>query len=452
MMRLSRDAVPPGAVEGFEPATNPLSEQTANRYVVVMRAWSGFYFGNGDPLPTMRFGTELGPVEVAVRTHRSTVPGFTNPRRSGLVAEARGHAPSLQRAVEVFANFTRGLAAVLSVAANAPVGHFTADIVFEDTPGKREREYYRRSVPADPDVPSPGRRLDSALTLALIGGWMRIGPEKRLERWNRAAAQYHHALQEWEPGAEIPATNRLWVGMEALTPIALEQHLASESLTRDQLLNRWGVGPEALNAEVRRRLLFQGDDDCYGTAQKARNEALHGHAPTWQVRERALETRNRTAAYLRTALIRSAGLGRGVEAVLLAPPYDRPFHWSVIQQMFGRIVSDGDEIARPEDLYPRIDWMLVPVELPPDAEGDAGIAFRPFVRPRLAKGASFRLDGVQLLLPVVDPADPAPSALYGRRPPLGPVLRRALKRVPWAALGLARGLQARARDRLSWRL
>jgi hypothetical protein len=400
----------------------------------------------------MRFGTELGPVEITVRTHRSCLPGFTHPRRSGLVAEARGHAPTLQSAVEGFANFTRGLAAVLSVAANAPVGHFTADIVFEDTPGKREREYFRRTLPADPDVPSPGRRLGSALALALIGGWMRIGPEKRLERWNRGAVQYHHALQEWEPGDEIPATNHLWIGMEALTPIALEQHLAAESLTRDQLLEKWGVTSEALNPEVRRRLLFQGDDDCYGAAQKARNEALHGHAPTWKVRERALETRNRTATYLRTALIRSAGLDPAAQSALLGAPYDHPFHWSVTQQMVGRILSENDNVARLGDLYPRIDWMLYPVELPPDAEGDAGIAFRPFVRPRLAKGASFILDGVQLLLPVVDPVDPIPPTLYGRRPPLLPALRHAITRVPSAVLGIVRWVVTRVENRRSRRV
>ena len=75
-------------------------------------------------------------LNLPVRTHRSSVPGFSNPRRSGLVAEARGNAPTLGRAIEVFANFTRGLTAVLSVAANAPVGHFTADIVFDEHPRK----------------------------------------------------------------------------------------------------------------------------------------------------------------------------------------------------------------------------------------------------------------------------------------------------------------------------
>ena len=139
---------------------------------------------------------------------RTQMEGFTNPIRAGLWAEARGNAPTLSEAVEVFANFTRGVAAVLSVAANAPVGHFTADIAFDNTPGRHEREYFRRSFPADPQVPSQGRRLNSTLTLALFTGWMHK-LVKELERWHRAANAYHRALQEWEPGAEIPAMSHL---------------------------------------------------------------------------------------------------------------------------------------------------------------------------------------------------------------------------------------------------
>lgn len=377
-----------------------------NSYVLVMRASSGLYFGRDDPLPTMRFPSHIGPVEIAIDTLRVQLPGFTNPVRRGLVADVRGEAASLQEAVEAYANFTRGVAAVLSVAGNGPVGHFIADIVFEDTPGKREREYYRRSVPADPGVPSPGRRLEATHAMALFTGWMRMRPAKRLERWNRAAVQYQLALLEWEPGAEIAATNHLWVGMEALTPIALEQHLKSESLTRDALLAKWSVGLKDLDSEVRRRLLFQGDDACYRTAREVRNQALHGYEPTWKVREGALEARNATATYLRQALIRSAGLAPEDAAALLAPPYDRPFHWTYLLHMFGRIVSDDGNAARPEDLYPRVDWEPVEIELPPDAEGDAGVALTFDVVPHLAEGASFELDGVQVFLPNVGGVDP----------------------------------------------
>jgi hypothetical protein len=366
-----------------------------------MRSPAGLYFGRDDPLPTMRFPSHIGPVEIAIDTFRVQLPGFTKPVRRGLVADVRGEATSSKDAVEAYANFTRGVAAVLSVAANAPVGHFTADIVFENTPGKREREYYRRSFPADPGVPSPGRRLEAGHALGLFTGWMRMRPAKRLERWNRAAVQYQLALLEWEPGAEIPATNYLWVGMEALTPIALEQHLKSESITRDELLERWSIQLKDLDPEVRRRLLFQGDDECYSTAREVRNQALHGYEPTWKVREGALEARNATATYLREALIRSAGLKAEDEAALLDSPYDRPFHWTYLVQMYGRIISDDDNGARPEDLYPRVDWEPVEIELPPDAEGDAGVALSFNIVPHLADGASFEIDGVQVLLPNV---------------------------------------------------
>ena len=89
-------------------------------------------------------------------------------------------------------------------------------------------------------------------------------------------------------------------GVEALTPIALEQHLKLESITRDELLARWSIQLKDLDPEVRRRLLFQGDDECYSTAREVRNQALHGYEPTWKVREGALEARNATATYLRT--------------------------------------------------------------------------------------------------------------------------------------------------------
>lgn len=185
-----------------------LPEHEQSEYVVVLRAPAGIYFGRDDPLTTMRFPSQLGPVEITFGTARTRLDGFTNPIRAGLWADARGNASSLSEAVEVFANFTRGVAAVLSVAANAPVGHFTADFAFDNTRGRHEREYFRRSYPADPQVPSRGRRVDAALALALFTAWMRK-PVKELERWHRAANAYHHALQEWEPGAEIPATSHL---------------------------------------------------------------------------------------------------------------------------------------------------------------------------------------------------------------------------------------------------
>lgn len=375
-----------------------LAGDVQREYVVVMRAPAGFYIGHNDPLDTMRFPSQLGPVEITFGTARTRLDGFENPVRAGLWADARGNAPTLSEAVEVFANFTRGVAAVLSVAVNAPVGHFTADIAFDNSPGKHDREYFRRSYPPDPQVPSQGRRLDSTLALALFTRWMQK-PVKELERWHRAANAYHHALQEWEPGAEIPAMSHLWTVAEALTPIIRRQYMKDESLTQDQLLARWEIELKDLDPEVRRRLIFQGNDACYRTAREARNALLHGYDPLWQVREGSVDVRDLTASYVRRALIGSVELDDATREALLAPTYDRPFHWSVDTFLFGRMLGDVENPARSGDMYPRVDWWLERSELPADAEGDARVHFDVGVAPQLADGVTFVLDRVQLMVP-----------------------------------------------------
>ena len=373
-------------------------------YVVVMRSTAGFYFGRDDALTPMRFPTEIGPMELTFGTSRTHLPGFGNPVRLGLWADARGQAPSLGSAIDTYANFARGVAAVLSVAANAPVGDLTADLAFDATPGRREREYWRRYLPDDPLIPRRGRRLSSGLALALITAWMRHthGGASEVERWHRAFNQYHHALQSWEPGLEITALGHLWVGMEALTPIALDAHLEQEALTRDQLAKRWKVELSRLDAEARKRLLFREDDECYQQARKARNGLQHGFEALGDVRTRAMAARDRTATYLRNSLINLVGLEPEVRAALVCPPFDRPFYWSFVAELHGRLVADSDEVANPADVYPRVDWDLVPTELPPDADGDAGVEFAFWVNPQLADGVEFEVDGVSFLAPEDD--------------------------------------------------
>lgn len=387
------------AVSGTE---QNLPEPTS--YVVVMRAAAGFYFGRDDPLPPMRFPTELGPVEFSFGTLRALLPGFHNPIRRGVWAEARGEAPSLAVAVETFANFARGVVAVLSVTANAPVSDLTADLVYDITPGRREREYWRRNLPDNPLIPNRGRRLASALALAVVGAWMQhlARDVREVERWNRCFVNYHHALQSWEPGLEVPAMGYLWMGMEALTPIALRNLLEEEGISREELAGRWDVELRALDAEMRRRILFRGDDECYSQAREARNGHQHGYRALWDVRSRAMEVRDRTADYLRTGIIDMVGLEPEVRATLLGHPFDRPFFWSVITQLHGHLIGDVDDPAHPDDIYPRVDWQPVPIETPPDDEGDAGIGFELWVDPHLADGVSFVPDGITMLHPKDD--------------------------------------------------
>lgn len=388
-----------------ENAASSESQQNGT-YVVVMRAPAAFYFGREDPLPTMRFPSEIGPLEVTFGTARRSLTGFHHPIRCGLWADARGEAPSLGLAVEVFANFTRGVAAVLSVAANASMGNFTADIMYDITSGRSERQYWRRALPEEPLMINSGRRLPSDLAVGLLTAWMTWLHHgvKDTDRWHRAFTQYHHALQSWEPGLEIDALGHLWVGMEALTPIKLRQISKAEGKDNVELAQSYQVDIRGLDAEIRRRYLFGGDDECYSLAREARSGLQHAYRPLWDVRDRALRARNQTANYLRTALLEMVGLDPGLLRVLLSPPFDRPLFWSVTTEIHGWLVGNSDELARSEDVYPRVDWDLIPVELPVDAEGDAGLSFEVWVDPKLADGVRYVYDRVSMIHPLDDDA------------------------------------------------
>lgn len=375
-----------------------------NSYVLILRASAGFYFGKDDSLPPMRFLTQTGPTEITFGTSRMLLPGFTHPVRHGIWADVRGEAESLNEAIEPWANWARGVAAILSVAANAPVGNLTADLGFDDTPGKTNRCYWRRTYPNISLIPHSGRKLPSQLALALVSAWMKQ-PHKNMERWHRAFNAYHHALQEWEPGLEIPSLGHLWVGMEALTPIALNHHLEERSLSRDELAREWNIEPKALNAETRLRLLFDGNEECYSEAKEARNGLLHGYGKLWDVRERSMPIRLDTARYLRSSLFNLIGLNQSDKGQLLAAPFDTPLHWTMMAQMFGTIRGRTENLAAEDDIYPQVEWAHTWKELPQDEEGDARFEMRFAVIPRLAKGLSFELDSLQVLTAREDESD-----------------------------------------------
>ena len=214
-------------------------EQPENSYVVVMRAWSGFYFGSEDPLPPC--GSALSWDQLNILCAR-TDPAYW----VSLTQDEVAWSPRLAEVLLLLGEQSRSSQTSQGGLPPSSAWRLTLQsgisqlISCSRTPRKKRAGILPPvASPEDPNVPSPGRRLDSALAHALIAGWMNIGPVKRLERWNRAAIQSPCASRvgAW---LEIPATNHLWVGMEALTPIALEQFLKAESITRDQLLRDGG--------------------------------------------------------------------------------------------------------------------------------------------------------------------------------------------------------------------
>jgi hypothetical protein len=338
-----------------------------------------------DPFPILRLLTTTGPTEFSFGTLRTTPYGFTHPVRTGLWAEARGEALSLQEAVEVWANWARGLAAILSFAANAPVGNMTAQFGYEITPGAIRREYWSRTLPDISFVPQAKRKLRSALPTSVISAWQ-IQPVDKQERWFRVFNAYHHALQEWEPGLEIPSLAHLWIGMEALTPLALENHLEKTGFSRERLASAWNVELRALDAETRLRILFDGDEDCYSKARQSRNEHQHGFGQLWAIRDKSMEVRLKTATYLRAAIIRLLDLEPSTANNLQSPPYDLPCHSGIVCNLFGTLNMGGRSDAYDYEPYPHIEWAFNPMQFGTDEEGDAEFGLEFAVMPLFEDG------------------------------------------------------------------
>lgn len=369
-------------------------------YVVVLRGPSGLHFGAPDGHFTLsRFPTGVGPVDLTFRTRRTQIPGFARPVRRGLVAEVRGSAPSLRDAIEVLANAARGVAVILALSANVPLGELTVELAYDSTQGRTERDFFQRFLPDEPLIPHPGR-----MVLAKEAGDVALAVAQHPDgdRIHRAIVHYAEALLRWEPGMEVLALASLWMGMESLTPVALRRELTSTGLTRDGRAQLWGVELKHLNAEVRRRLLFRLDTTTYRTAKNARDAFQHSFKAFATARADAIGVRNVTAEHLRAAILALADVDPATTAVLLASPFDRPIWWTREKYIFGRLIGTAEDLARPDQEYPVLRWASTPRELPADEYGDATFAFEESGAPWVAEGVRFELDRLELWGPQLD--------------------------------------------------
>lgn len=117
--------------------------------------------------------------------------------------------------------------------------------------------------------------------------------------------QYALALGHWRPGHEILALAHLFIGMEALTPVALRRELSRSRLTEDELARSWGIEERRagarrtrLAAEVRRRTLFRGDEETATKARKASDGLEHGFLEFARVRKLAADARDKDRSLL----------------------------------------------------------------------------------------------------------------------------------------------------------
>lgn len=381
-------------------AGSPGTGQPHSTYAVVLRGTAGLHFGPPTGHLLLRqFPTNAGPVDLTFRSRRVPTAGFSRPIRRGLMVDVRGAAPSLRVAVEAFGNAARGVAVVLGLSANVPVGPLQVELAFDATPGHTEREFFQRHLSEEPLMPHPGRMVLAKETSEVL---LAVAGHADGDRIYRAVVHYADALLRWEPGAETLAVAALWMGVESLTPVARRRELARTGLSQHGLVQAWGIEVRQLDAEVRRRILFRGDDGTYRKAKDASDAFEHSFRAFTEVRTDAAAVRDATANHLRAAILDLAAVGPAAAGVLLAHPFDRPIWWTREKYAFGRLIGTVRDLAQPDQDYPLLRWASSPVELPPDEFGDPGVDMSECISPSVGDEMTFELDRLEVWGPPLD--------------------------------------------------
>jgi hypothetical protein len=297
------------------------------------------------------------------------------------------------------ANF---LAAYLAFSANASVGDMEVELAYDATPGLKERAYFQQFVRGPSGLPRPARSVDVPATYALMKA---VGNHPDGERLHRAVEHYRLALEHWTPGKETFVLSDMYPAFDALALVCLARELRTREIPEATLAEEWGISsdlaPEAfqnaLMAEARKRLLFEGDSETYQDVRRARTGYQHSFLPFPQVREMAKRSIHAAASYLRKAMIRLCDLQEPHRTTLLAPKFAQPLaQWSVVSYLKGTLLAQSDSIAASDQEYPIIKWSTKVSKLARLPDGNYDIEISQTITPKLAEGVQFRADRFEM--------------------------------------------------------
>jgi hypothetical protein len=261
-----------------------------------------------------------------------------------LHGEIRGIGRSLDAAQERLANAIGSVLPTLALSANAaiadplPVMAFGLDLT-EPAPFVAYR-----SPPAEAWFPPGKRRFDFAATEALLHA---VGHHPEADLLQRAVETYRRALNHWMPEERLVAGEYIYIAAETLSRAIIEQRARARAMTPKNLARLEGdAGPEALRARVLRDDVFSGDDEALDALRTASDGFEHGYLSVDEVRRLGEGVLDRSAGYVREALLGATGLESRHIRSLLADAYAEPRGLApLIQWVTGKL-------ARPDSSRP----------------------------------------------------------------------------------------------------
>ncbi|MCH7928853.1 MAG: hypothetical protein IID03_12875, partial [Candidatus Dadabacteria bacterium] len=237
-----------------------------HQYVVIIRGSSGVIFEEQQSFTVNQFLQDNKRVDLVFRTRYTKIKGVDGLIPRGIWIDARGSASSINEAINIFSNASLAIAGFFSFCVNAPIGDLEPEIAYDNTPKLKKREYFQQFLADERIRPYAGRLIDIKSTEKVLSSLMN---HKHSERIHRALVHYTLAIKHWKYGQDTFSLAHIYMGIEALTPVALRKYLQDNNLTKDALISKWKIDKKQIDPEVRRRLLFKGDDICYKDSKAA---------------------------------------------------------------------------------------------------------------------------------------------------------------------------------------
>ncbi len=377
------------------------------QYIVVIRAGARLRFNPGEQLV----------VNVNIDGHNTVLTFQTRYRDEGfeslvprdLWIDARGPASSLDFAITAFTNAAMSFTTIISFCANGYVGDCRFHIAYDNSPKKNEREFFEQFVEDERGMPRLSRRIKPSAVTGLIDV---LGPHNHTERLRRAIVQYVLALKYWGKGDEILAVAHLYMGLEALVPVVRKNELNNFNLdTTQELADHWNIALNELDPKIRRDILFQGDQETHKYAKKASDGIEHGFIGFDEIRPLAITVREKTASYLRQAIIKLLQLPSDIEQELLDPIYEKPIGTEgYVRYLRGVLQSDQDQLAPKGNEYPYVDWRFRVTSFTRTDENEFRMSISQDMTPRLGEGVLFRPESVEVFGPEGMISQPPPES------------------------------------------
>jgi hypothetical protein len=382
------------------------SKNSKTQYVVVIRAGSRLRF---PPDEDLRLNVNIGGNNLVLTFRTRYVDeGFETHVPRELWVDARGSAPSLDEAVTEFTNKVIFFTTLISFCSNGFSGDCQFHLAYDNTEGKPERDFFEQFIEGERGAPRISRRINPELVATVIDV---LGKHEYTSRLRRAIVQYVLALKYWSSGEEILSVAHLFMGMESLVRVVVKNELQRLNLDNPQQLAEYlGVTLKELDSTIRRQYLFQNDQDCHKDAKRASDAIEHGFLEFDEIRPLAIEVRNKSANYLRTAIIKLLNLSSQTEKALLAPPYDNPIGTEgYIRYLRGQLLSSSDQLAPDGFEYPIVDWKFSVNSFRITSDNHLQLSFSQSLTPRLAKGVSFQPKSFEIYGPEGIVSNPLPE-------------------------------------------